>query len=73
MADRLRDLSEREQRIEIMRRNGEDFRDGDGKWIVEPGRGSSSALVRALWGDDPDEPEPCPTAAPAPLPKGSAE
>ncbi len=73
MADRLRDLSEREQRIEIVRRNGEDFRDMEGKWIIEPGEGPASALVRTLWGDDPDEPDPCPMAGPGSLPKGSAE
>jgi hypothetical protein len=55
MADRLKDLSESEQRIEIMRRNGEDFRDEDGNWLVPLGSGFASGVVRAIWGDDPDD------------------
>ena len=55
MADRLRDLCEREQRIEIMRRNGEDFRDEQGNWLIALGNGFASALVRALHDDHDDD------------------
>ena len=71
MADRLRDLSEREQRIEIMRRNGEDFRDEEGNWLTELGDGPSSSLVRAIWDDDPDDEEDWPAVGGSP-PDGSA-
>ena len=54
MADRFKNLSDREQRIEMMRRNGEDFRDERGDWVIALGVGEASALVRALWDDDPD-------------------
>ena len=72
MADRLRDLSEREQRIEIMRRNGEEFRDSDGNWLTELGSGPSSELVRAIWGDDSDDAELEQSAVAGSLSEGSA-
>ena len=52
MSDKFRNLSEREQRFETMRRNGEDFRSADGSYDGPLDQSGPGALIRAIWDHD---------------------